>query len=971
MNSVRSGIGNFTKYALVSSFFLLAVMITPGSVKANQYFSKLYDVDPQPGILDGTEKSFLVNGYSTSASPDEENAWPAVLQKMLDDHVGATVPEERVYHVFSHTVGSTPIAWWSAQNGDLGCGDGSYIDQSLSWYVNPGTQLTNGAPPAKILLAQQSLQWAFDCQVREAGIANENDLANIEHGADEIEYFVDQFVAGGIEQVYMASHIYQKNELSVPTFTEQYGLIRALDFVEELRPGPYLWWATEHVYPDGYNLDGRHPNLGAANTMAVYWYLVLAGDDADPDIVNFYANQYSPTTWIPSSSDPPRPPAENITNTQTVLGTQANYELVIDDDPYGYGIALPQRLYTDYTHDLDLVPEYLLGQTFIMTSNEDRTYAGEEFLSFETDQDVTVYVFFHSKINPVPAWLASFVDTGDDVGSGRYAFDVYAKDFSAGTVTLGGNAGGSKDRMYAVAIVNHPPTNASPAAADDAYSVEEDFSLQVASEAGVIVNDSDPEGDPLTAQLQSDPANGVVILASDGSFSYYPNLDFYGIDTFTYAANDGTSLSNTATVTITVDPVNDPPAAVDDNASTPQDTSVGINVLANDNDPDGDLLDVVSVSQPASGSAVINTDDTITYTPDVGFSGTDTFDYEITDGEFLATASATIFINQPPSANDQNVVTDEDTSVAITLSGEDLDGIVVDYGVDEGPAHGELTGTAPDLAYDPFENYHGSDSFSFTVIDDKGAYDTGTVFITVNPVNDAPVAQDGSASTDEGVAVDIVLSASDIEGDDLDYNAVDLPLNGTLTSLDGDELVTYTPNSGFSGQDSFTFTVNDGLVDSSLATVLIEVFPSGPVVSIVSVSTGANYAIGTAQLGELVYTDSSYTINSITSLLDGKDLVQTTWSDRGVSTSDHLTLSFSKDVDVYIAMDKRLNFLPSWMNDGSWSLTGESVSTTYGSDSPRLVYKKSFSAGQHTLGGNHGQSTGARSTYFLIVIPSV
>ena len=171
-----------------------------------------------------------------------------------------------------------------------------------------------------------------------------------------------------------------------------------------------------------------------------------------------------------------------------------------------------------------------------------------------------------------------------------------------------------------------------PIAADDGYSVDEDSSVSIDSANGVLANDSDPDGDPFTAQLVADVSNGSLLLNSDGSFNYTPDPDFFGSDSFTYKANDGIADSGAATVTITVDPVNDPPVANDDSSITSENTAVLIDVLDNDASVDGDPLSITGTTNPTNGSIIDHGDGTVTYTPDPGFIGNDSFTYTIKDG---------------------------------------------------------------------------------------------------------------------------------------------------------------------------------------------------------------------------------------------------------------------------------------------------------------------------------------------------
>jgi VCBS repeat-containing protein len=182
-----------------------------------------------------------------------------------------------------------------------------------------------------------------------------------------------------------------------------------------------------------------------------------------------------------------------------------------------------------------------------------------------------------------------------------------------------------------------------PLVADDAYAVDEDTPLVVAA-PGVLENDSDPNEDPITAVLLTGPADGSVSLDPDGSFTYVPDRDSNGTDSFTYRATDGTLFSQPATVTIAVAPVNDAPVAADDAATTPQYTAVEIDVLANDADVDGDVVSIASVGAPAHGTATFD-GRAVTYTPDHTFKASDSFEYTISDPSSL-TATATVAIGE-------------------------------------------------------------------------------------------------------------------------------------------------------------------------------------------------------------------------------------------------------------------------------------------------------------------------------------
>ncbi|HET7089767.1 MAG TPA: Ig-like domain-containing protein [Anaerolineae bacterium] len=176
--------------------------------------------------------------------------------------------------------------------------------------------------------------------------------------------------------------------------------------------------------------------------------------------------------------------------------------------------------------------------------------------------------------------------------------------------------------------------NRAPVAGNDAYSANEDATLFVAA-PGVLSNDSDPDGDSLSAILVFGPLSGTLALNADGSFTYTPNANFNGGDSFTYKANDGFDDSSVATVSITVHPVNDNPVAGNDAYSVNEDTSLNVpapGVLGNDSDIDGDGLTAVLVNGPAHGALTLNANGSFVYTPDANFHGGDSFTYKANDG---------------------------------------------------------------------------------------------------------------------------------------------------------------------------------------------------------------------------------------------------------------------------------------------------------------------------------------------------
>lgn len=197
--------------------------------------------------------------------------------------------------------------------------------------------------------------------------------------------------------------------------------------------------------------------------------------------------------------------------------------------------------------------------------------------------------------------------------------------------------------------------NQPPNAVDDTYTTISNLPLAIGPSEGVLANDTDPDNDPLTANLEDSVLHGVLLLSANGSFIYTPAPGYTGTDSFTYKASDGKKDSEKATVTITVAPVeqHQPPIANSDSYLTNQALTIGADkgLLANDSDPDGGTITVASSTQAANGSLTVSTDGSFTYTPNAGYDGTDTFTYTLTNGTQRsqpATVSIRVDITPPP-----------------------------------------------------------------------------------------------------------------------------------------------------------------------------------------------------------------------------------------------------------------------------------------------------------------------------------
>jgi VCBS repeat-containing protein len=385
---------------------------------------------------------------------------------------------------------------------------------------------------------------------------------------------------------------------------------------------------------------------------------------------------------------------------------------------------------------------------------------------------------------------------------------------------------GTTNSMLAAVTLHIDGQGSAPVAADDGFTGSEDGVLNIGSTEGVLANDTDADGDPLTATLVAGPTSGTLALNADGSFTYIPNADFTGSDSFTYTATDGAGVSNVATVNLTIEAVNDAPISVNDAFTTDEDTALaGTSVLANDTDADGDPLTASLMSDVQHGTLVLHEDGTFDYTPDENFNGIDGFSYVVSDAEgpsSVATVTISITaINDLPVAVNDEYTTDEDTPLTIAAPGvlgndTDVEGDPLTAAIVSGPVNGTVTMSSDgSFVYTPNADFNGTDGFSYLINDGAGDSAVASVTITVNAVNDDPVAVDDAYSTDEDTtltvdaAAGVLANDTDADGDALTAALVSGPANGTLT-LNADGSFSYAPNSNFNGSDSFVYSITDG-----------------------------------------------------------------------------------------------------------------------------------------------------------------
>ncbi|NTW95804.1 MAG: tandem-95 repeat protein [Erysipelotrichaceae bacterium] len=418
---------------------------------------------------------------------------------------------------------------------------------------------------------------------------------------------------------------------------------------------------------------------------------------------------------------------------------------------------------------------------------------------------------------------------------------------------------GLSDSNVATVTINVTAVNDGPTAIDQTLSTDEDTGLDI------LLTGTDPESDPLSYIKLSDPASGVL-TGTGANLHFQPALDFYGQVTFTFKVNDGNLDSDIATIKINVGTVNDEPTAFGQTLNTPEE--VDLDLILAGLDPDGDPLTYHVLTLPEHGT-LVGTGPDLTYVPNPNYNGPDSFTFKVDDGTVdsnIATIEITVTsVNDAPVADGQSLSTAEDTGLDLTLTGSDVEDDPLSFIVLVGPSHGTLTGTGANLHYEPNLNYFGLDSFTFKVNDGDLDSPEATVNITVTPVNDAPVADDGSFSVDEGGMYPGHVWAHDVDPHAvptlftpslfisfLNYSVVVWPQYGSLVfNLDGS--FTYTHNGSENHTDFFTFKANDGQLDSNVARVDITINPINDAPS--SNPDDFTLVLGSLHQGSLVATD--------------------------------------------------------------------------------------------------------------------
>ena len=553
---------------------------------------------------------------------------------------------------------------------------------------------------------------------------------------------------------------------------------------------------------------------------------------------------------------------------------------------------------TDIVAGVTTIPETMVdfGSPFALTVISDPTapVANNDTLSINEDTSVTLNGNVTSNdtvTSPRTLSVVSVSATAGTVGSiSGLTYTPPADFFGTDIITYVAEDSTGLQTNTGTVTINVANVNDPPIAANDSFTVDEDSTDNVldvlANDTGGPANES---GDTLSVTAVGTASNGTVTFTAN-NVSYTPNAAFVGQDTFTYTVSDQDGATDTATVTVDVEPATLPRARTD-SVSTPENAPIDIDVLANDGVNPGETAVLLGLSTeilPTFGSVQVTANNTILYTPaDADFNGVDRFTYIMNDtagtGEDsvgTVTVTVTDINDAPVLANDTANATEdtETTFAASTLLSNDSPGPGEDASsqnpqtltitdVSGLTAGGSVSLSNGDVVYTPAADFNGSFSFSYTATDNgsPALSETATVTVTVAAVNDPPVAVADTASGTEDQVANITtasLLANDSTGAANEVQTLTVTgvsstsSNGGTVGLSGTD-ITYTPAADFNGADTFTYSLSDG-VTTTTGTVTISVAPVNDApIAVDDTASGFNQQGIVLQVSDLLSNDSA------------------------------------------------------------------------------------------------------------------
>lgn len=358
-------------------------------------------------------------------------------------------------------------------------------------------------------------------------------------------------------------------------------------------------------------------------------------------------------------------------------------------------------------------------------------------------------------------------------------------------------------------------------------------------EGDLSSNDSDIDSGELIYSLISSDYSGSITINPDGSFSFIPELNYSGVQSFDYLVSDGDGAEVEATLSITVNEVNDEPLALADFVIGEEDSSVSGTVAANDSDVDSENLEYLFLSTPENGSLESSADGSFTFTPDANFFGTVIIDYEVCDEELCSSSTLEIdisSINDIPQAQNSSFQGQEDFTLtgSLVALASDVEDAELIFDILSLPGSGELSLLSDgSFEYSPALNEFGLWSFTYEVCDSEGACVEAEIELEITGINDAPVAENDNYELEEDSQFELDFTANDSDVDDEDFTVQIISSNNGQVNETIPGQFTFTPDEDFFGETSFEYSIcdEDGACASAVVTLTVTAVNDAPVAS--------------------------------------------------------------------------------------------------------------------------------------------
>jgi hypothetical protein len=395
------------------------------------------------------------------------------------------------------------------------------------------------------------------------------------------------------------------------------------------------------------------------------------------------------------------------------------------------------------------------------------------------------------------------------------ATNFFGEDFFQYQVSDG--QGGVAVGQVSLSVASLPDA---PRAVPDYFIIDEDSPVSLS----ILANDTDPDGDPVSIKELGQPSHGVIRPQGLNAWTYVPETNFTGTDSFDYAVVDSSGLTAASTVSILIKPVNDPPVVEAQSFVINRNTYQNVDYLGSD--AEGGDLTFEILKGPEHGE-LWNYPRTSTYYPKKGYSGQDIFTYRARDAESVGEPALVRFQildqNNPPKPDALNLITRVGQTLSVGLSAVDPDGDPMTFRIVQDPFHGTLVGEGTNYLYKPVAGFEGEDSFRYEAQDSQGAAGEAEVTLQVTDQNTAPVAVSETVEIRINVPTQVTFHASDREGNPLSFIVLTNPVHGVLSGEGAER--SFTPEKDFLGWDRVTFLASDGQTNSLAATLTLSIVP--------------------------------------------------------------------------------------------------------------------------------------------------